>query len=410
MGNMARSADFRGIASVRADASDANKILADLHKAFHDFKAENDERLKGKADVVVDEKIDRMNGAITDFQSALDDVNAKLASISINANAVGGGNSVVVDSEYTESFNAYFRNSEIRADLRKSDATQGGYFTPIEWDRTVIDKLVRVSPMRSVASQITISTAGFSKVVNQKGTTSGWAAEAAARNETNTPALGSISFIPHEIFAMPAATQVMLDDALIDVESWLAGEVEQEFAFQEGIAFVSGDGSNKPNGILTYVTGGANAAVHPYGAITTVDSGAAAGLTGDGIINLVYDLPSEFTANARFAMNRNTERAARLLKDGDGNYLWQPSYQAGAPATMAGYPLTEMAAMPDLAAGSKSVLFGDFQRTYLVVDRSGISVLRDPYTAKGFVRFYTVKRVGGGLLNPEPMRALNTAA
>ena len=173
---------------------------------------------------------------------------------------------------------------------------------------------------------------------------------------------------------------------------------------------MSGTGANgRPNGILTYVTGGANAAAHPYGAITLTNSGAATSVTADGIINLVHALPSAFLQNAQFAMNRDTMRAVRLLKDTTNQYLWQPSYQAGTPSTLAGYAVNEVAAMPNLAAASRSVLFGDFKRSYLIVDRVGVRLLRDPFTNKPYVMFYTTKRVGGGLLNPESMKCLNTS-
>ncbi len=173
---------------------------------------------------------------------------------------------------------------------------------------------------------------------------------------------------------------------------------------------MSGNGANKPNGVLTYVTGGANAAAHPFGDIKTVNSGAAGALTPDGILNLVYALPSAFTQNATFIMNRATQGAIRKLKDGQGNYLWQPATVAGQPATLNGFPIEEMAAMPDIAAGAKPVLFGDFRRGYLIIDRIGVRVLRDPYTNKPYVMFYTTKRVGGGLLNPEVLKAMNVSA
>lgn len=408
MGMMKAPASFRGLVTVRADATDPNKILADLQKAFADFKAENDKRLNDKADVVTDEKVDRISAEVSNLQSALDDATARIDAMRVNG---GGLETAVRDPEYTEAFSAFFKTGDVQANLRKGADSEGGYVTPIEWDRTILDRLVRISPMRSLAQTITISNAGFSKLFNLKGTASGWVGETTARTETATATFGTLNYVPGEIYANPAATQNILDDAEVNLEAWLAAEVEQEFAFQEGLAFVSGDGSNnRPNGILTYVTGGANAAAHPYGAITTVNSGAAATVTADGIINLIYDLPSEFTAGARFAMNRNTERAVRLLKDGQNNYLWQPSYQQGMPATLAGYAVSEVAAMPDLAASSTSILFGDFARTYLIVDRLGTRVLRDPFTNKPFVQFYTTKRVGGGLLNPETMRAMVTAA
>ena len=202
-----------------------------------------------------------------------------------------------------------------------------------------------------------------------------------------------------------------LDDAAVDLEAWLADEVEGEFARQEGIAFLSGDGANKPFGLLTYVTGAANAAKHPWGAIPVLNSGSAAAMDKpDALIDLVYSLPAKYRANAKFYLNRLTQGAVRKLKDGQGNYLWQPSFQMGQPATLAGERIEEVPDLPDIAAGAIAALYGDMEQTYLIVDRLGIRVLRDPYTNKPYVGFYTTKRVGGGVNNPEAMRALKIAA
>jgi HK97 family phage major capsid protein len=221
-----------------------------------------------------------------------------------------------------------------------------------------------------------------------------------------------MTIVVGEMYANPYAAQQMLDDALIDVEAWLAGEVQTEFAYQEGVAFISGSGANgRPNGILTYVTGGTNAAANPLGAIGLVNSGAAAALTADGIINLIHALPSAFTQRAVHLMNRNTMGKVRLLKDSTNQYLWQPSYAVGQPQTLGGYPITEVAAMPDIAAGTKAIAFGDVQQTYTIVDHAaGTRVLRDPFSAKPYVTFYTTKRVGGAVVNPEAMKVQNIAA
>lgn len=399
-----------GAAYVRADASDVNAILKGLLKTVEDFKETHAEQIKGVNakfdDVVTREKLDKVNSHITTLQTAIDELNAKAA-------AVGMGNNTadrVVDKEYTTAFAQHFRRGDVQASLNKGTNPEGGYTAPVEWDRTVTDKLILVSPMRQVCNSIEISTAGFSKLFNLRGTASGWVGETAARPETATPTFGSMTYLPGEMYANPAATQPMLDDGLIDLETWLAGEVETEFSYQENLAFVSGSGANnRPNGILTYVTGGANAAAHPFGDIKTVASGNAAALTADGIVSLVHALPDIFTANARFIMNRNTLEKVRLLKDGQGNFLWQPSYAAGQPQTILGYAVTEVPAMPNVAAGAKPMLFGDFKRGYLIVDRQGIRVLRDPFSNKPYVMFYTTKRVGGGLLNPEVLKALNIA-
>ena len=390
-------------------SQEIKSLIEGVNQAFATFKAENNAALegvkKGQADALQALKVDRINADIEKLQSAVDEANTRIAAAQMQGVAQGG----LKDKEYTSAFQAHFKRGEVQASLNKGVAGEGGYLAPTEWDRTITDKLVQVSPLRSLATVQTISTNAFSKLFNQKGTTSGWVGETAARPETATPTFGTLTYTTGELYANPAATQQMLDDAEVDLESWLAAEVQQEFAYQEGVAFLSGNGTNKPNGLLTYITGGANAAAHPYGAITTVNSGAAAALTTDGILSLVYELPSEFTGNARFIMNRKTQAAVRKLKDGQGNYIWQPSYVAGQPSTVNGFPVTEVAGMPDVAAAAKPIVFGDF-KGYMVIDRVGVRVLRDAYTAKPYVTFYTTKRVGGGLLNPQVLKALNVAA
>jgi HK97 family phage major capsid protein len=390
--------------------SEIKPLIEALQKQFHDFKAEHTAQLdavkKGNTEAFQALKVDQINAEIDRLQKAVDDTNIKMAAAELGGAASGRP---VKDREYTSAFNAHMKRGDIQASLSKGTAADGGFTAPTEWDRTITDKLVQVSPMRQLATVQSISGNAFSKLFNQKGTTSGWVGETAARPETNTPTFGSLTYTTGEIYANPSATQQMLDDSEVNLEAWLAGEVEQEFALQEGLAFLSGNGTNRPTGILNYVTGGANATTHPYGAITTVNSGNAALLTADGIVNLTEALPTEFTGNARFVMNKATVTAIRRLKDGQGNYLWQPTFASGGPATINGYAYTEMAGMPNIAAGTKPILFGDFARGYLVIDRVGVRVLRDPFTAKPYINFYTTRRVGGGLLNPEVLRALNVA-
>jgi HK97 family phage major capsid protein len=397
----------RGIVSVRAE-TDVKALIEGVNKAFADFKAEHSKQLedvkKGQADALQALKVDRINAEITSLQTAVDEANAKIAAAQMN----GGAGSRVKDKEYTDAFHAHMKRGDIQASLNKGAAAEGGYLAPTEWDRSIVDKLVLVSPMRQLATVQTISTNGFTKLVNLKGTASGWVGESAARPETATPTFGSVTYNTGEIYANPAATQQMLDDAEVNLEAWLAGEVEQEFAKQEGAAFVNGDGVSKPIGLLQYATGGV--ATHPLGQIANLGSGAVGAITADAILDLIHALPTAFTLGARFAMNRSTEGTIRKLKDGQGNYLWQPSYQAGAPATLAGYAISEVPDMPNVAAGALAVAFGNFARTYLVIDRVGVRVLRDPFSNKPFVQFYTTKRVGGGLLTPEPMKFIKVNA
>ncbi|MCU1133241.1 phage major capsid protein [Stenotrophomonas maltophilia] len=403
----------RGLVSVHADGGsqpDVKVLVESLNKAFADFKAEHTKQLeeikKGNADALQALKVDNINADITRLQAAVDQANTQMAAFQMGG---GAGGERLADAEYSTAFSAHFRKGDVQAALNKGVAEEGGYLAPVEWDRTITDRLVILSDMRQLANVVPCSGAGLTKLYNMGGTASGWVGEEDARPQTAGPQFKSLGFGWGEIYANPAATQQLLDDSEIDLEAWLAGEVDTEFARQEGAGFFAGDGVNKPFGILTYVEGGANAAKHPFGAIKVVNSGAAAAITADGIIDLVYDLPSAFTANARFAMNRKTQGAVRKLKDAQDNYLWQPSLIAGQPATLAGFPVQDVAATPDVAANAVAALFGDFKQTYTVYDRKGVRVLRDPFTNKPYVQFYTTKRVGGGVHNPEPMRALKIA-
>lgn len=403
---------MRGIVAVRADAGgDVKALIAELNKDWETFKAtmaDKDKELAKKFDdVVTTEKLDRINSSVADLQKLVDDTNAKIAAMSVGA----GGAAEIEDPEYTEAFRAHFRKGEVQASLNKGTDPEGGYLAPVEWDRTITDKLIEVSPMRRIASVQTISTAGFKKVYNLRGATSGWVGETAARPQTDTPTFGSQTFTPGEIYANPAATQQMLDDAEINLEQWLGNEVETEFSYQEGLAFIAGDGTNKPAGFLTFATGGTHAATNPLGSIEVLTSQVAGGgVDSDELLTLIYMLPSAFTQNAGWVMNRSVQGEVRKLKDGQGNYLWQPSYQAGQPAMVAGYPVTEMPGMPDIALNAMPIAFGDFRRGYLIVDRTGVRVLRDPYTNKPYVHFYVTKRVGGGVQNPETIKLLKMAA
>lgn len=398
---------------VRADANDPKALVAQLQAAFVEFRAENDKQLDARfKDVVTAEKIDKINAALSDMQAAVDAQARQIA-----AGQMAGEPARVKDAEYTGAFNAFMRNGEtaahngaqVQASLKKSVDAEGGFLAPVEWDRTITDKLIEISPMREICAVQPMGVGSFKKLVNLRGTASGWVDEDDARAETATPQFGTYTYNSGELYANPAASQQMLEDAEFDLEQWLAGEIDAEFAYQEGVAFLSGDGSKKPTGVLTYVTGAANAAAHPLGDIKLANSGNAALLTADGMIALVHKLPTAYAQGASMIANRNTIEAIRKLKDTTNQYLWQPSFQAGTPATLLGYGLREVAGMPDVAANAVPVLFGDFKRGYVILDRVGTSVLRDPFSNKPFVQFYTRKRVGGGVLNPEALKGLKIA-
>lgn len=397
----------RGLVGVRADAStDIKALIEEQGKTFEAFKAAHQKELedlkKGMGDVVQSEQVDRINTSVGELQAAIDAANTKIAAMSLS----GTGPDAVKDAEYTEAFQAHFSKGQVQANLNKGADPEGGFLAPVEWDRTITDKLVEVSAMRSIASVQNISTAGFTKLFNLRGTGSGWVGEEEARPETSTPTFGSMVITPGEIYANPGATQGMLDDAAVDLESWLANEVQTEFAKQEGLAFVAGNGVNKPNGFLSYATGAANAAANPLGAIGVDPAAATTAVTEDELLDLIYGTPASYTNGARFVMNRTTLGKIRKLRDADGRQLWQPSSVAGQPSQLLAYPVTEMPDMPDMAANTTPIAFGNFARGYLIVDRTGVRVLRDPFTAKPKVLFYTTKRVGGAVVDPKAIRIL----
>lgn len=387
---------------IRADTPDMPGLIRQVQSSFEDFRARHERRT----------------------QAALDDINAR-----ISAGIAPGSNQTltVADPEYSGLFASWFRRGDQESELKAANATgnrqaiqaamqsgtdsAGGYLAPVEWDRRVNKALAPVSPMRRLARVIPTTVRAYSTLYSKDGWGSGWTGETAARPATSTPALEALVFPHGEIYANPGITQNLLDDGDFNLEAWLADEVAEEFGKQEGVAFVAGNGVNKPRGFLTYVEGGASDAHHPGGNLTVVLSGAAAALpSADGLIDFVYGLPSPYRQNARWLMNSMTAAAIAKFKDGDGNYLWRETYVAGQPATLLGYPVEIDENMPDVAAGTLPVAFGDFQRGYVINDRQGVRILRDPYTNKPFVHFYTTKRVGGGVDDIEAIRLLRIGA
>ena len=211
---------------------------------------------------------------------------------------------------------------------------------------------------------------------------------------------------------MPAATATLLDDSAVNIDEWIASEVELTFAVQEGAAFVGGDGSNKPKGFLNYAT--VDNSAWTWGKIGTIASGAAGAFPAedpsDVLVDAIYALKAGYRQNGAFVMNRKTQATIRKFKDSGGAYLWQPPAQAGGRASLMTFPLVEAEDMPDIAADSLSIAFGDFRRGYLVVDRLGVRVLRDPYSAKPYVLFYTTKRVGGGVQDFDAIKLVKFSA
>ena len=289
----------------------------------------------------------------------------------------------------------------------------GGYAVPREIDGAIDRLLVAASPIRSIANVVKVGSSGYRKLVTTGGTPSGWAAETAARPDSATPVFAEIAPPSGELYANPSASQAMLDDAGFDVEAWLADEIAVEFARAEGQAFVSGNGVNRPKGFLANPVSDARDGVRPFGTLQFLSAGAAGGFGADPqerLIDLVQSLRAPYRQGASFVMNAATSARIRKFKTSDGAFVWQPSLAAGQPATLLGYPVVEAEDMPDIAAGSLSIAFGNFRHGYLIAERSETAILRDPYSNKPFVSFYATKRVGGCISNSEAIKLLKFQA
>lgn len=291
---------------------------------------------------------------------------------------------------------------------------EGGYAVPREIDAAIDATLKSISPIRAIANVVQTGSAGYRKLVTSGGAPSGWASETGARAETGTPTFHEIVPPSGELFANPAASQAMLDDAQFDVESWLAGEIAMEFAKAEGAAFINGTGVNRPKGFLTGTVTDEADGVRAFGSLQYVASGAAGGFAAsnpqDRLIDLVQALRAPYRQGAVFVMNSATLARIRKFKTSDGAFLWQPGLVAGQPDTLLGYPVVEAEDMPDIAADSLSIAFGNFRAGYVIAERSATTILRDPYTNKPFVHFYAVKRVGGAVANSEAIKLMKFAA
>jgi HK97 family phage major capsid protein len=266
--------------------------------------------------------------------------------------------------------------------------------------------------MRAISGIRQVSGSVYKRPFATAGADTGWVAETASRSQSAAPTLAELQFPTMELYAMPAASQTLLDDTIVNIDEWLAEEVRLAFAAQEGTAFVTGDGTNKPKGLLSYDTVANGSWV--WGKLGYVASGAAGAFPssnpGDKLLDLVYATKAPYRANGTFLMSRATVSAVRKLKDGQGNYLWQPANGPGEWPSLLGYPVAESEDMPAIGADALGIAFGDFSRGYLIVDRAGIRVLRDPYTAKPYVLFYTTKRVGGGVQDFDAIKLLKFAA
>lgn len=385
---------------------DVALLFAEFSTAFEEFKRTNDQRLgeiekRGSADGLLEGKLERLNTVLDGHKAALDRATAERGRPAIE------GKGALPDGEYKEAFSSYVKRGEEKA-LQAGVAGDGGYVVPAEVENEITRLMTHLSPIRAIAGVRQVSASVYKRPITISGPQTGWVGETASRPTTNSQTLAELSYPTTELYAMPAATSSFLDDAAVDVGQWIADEVNAAFAAQETTAFVNGDSVNKPSGFLgSPKVAETSWAWGSLGYLATgVSGGMPAGHASDILIDLVYALKAGYRQNASWVMNRKTQGALRKLKDADGNYLWQPAAAADGKASFMGFPLVEAEDMPNMAANSYSVAFGDFRRGYLIVDRQGVSVLRDPFSSKPYVLFYTTKRVGGGIADYDAIKLL----
>jgi HK97 family phage major capsid protein len=327
---------------------------------------------------------------------------------------------VELDAPHKKAFNAYLRTGDddgLRGlslegkAMSTAVAADGGYLVDPQTADSIRSMLVSTSSLRAVANVVQVDAVSFDVLIDRSEVGSGWATETAATTETATPTIERISIKLHELSAMPKASQRLLDDSAFDVEGWLAGKIATRFIRAEAGAFINGDGVDKPRGILL-PTKVANA-TWTWGNLGYVPTGAAADFAttnaSDCIVNLVYALGADYRANGTFLMNSKTAGAVRKMKDADGRFMWGDSLQAGEPARLMGYPVLICEDMPDVAANSFPIAFGDFAAGYTIAERPDLRILRDPFSAKPHVLFYASKRVGGDVTDFAAIKLLRVS-
>lgn len=420
-----------------------------IAEAYEEYKATNDQRIalleKGRNGEAKElgEKLKRIDADITKFDGLKTDLEAemkfqrdRIEALEAKASNPKKTADEVMQDEYKSAFMSWMRNkgqdsaSEAKMDTLAKKArlegkaitigtpSAGGYAVPEEIAREIERLELKFSPVRNLVKVVQTGTSDYKELVNLRGASSGWVGESGSRSATNTPTLREVVPTHGEIYSYPQVSEWALDDMFFNVESWLAEEVAQEFAQEEGLAVISGNGSSKPTGMLntTPVTTADFAsplrAAAAYQFISSDldadDSPAGIGIRADSLIDTVYTLNSAYRADATWIMNSLTTAAVRKLKTADGAYHWAPGLQAGQPAMLLGYPVATWEQMSDIGANNFPIGFGNWRRAYVLVDRVGLRITRDAVTSIGHVKFYVRRREGGIVLNNDAAKFIRT--
>jgi HK97 family phage major capsid protein len=403
-----------------ASLESINLKVDQLGQAWEQFKSVNDLRLKevekkGSADALHTAQLNKINDFMDQTKDALDATAKRVDEISALSNRPMNSEAKAASPEeaaHHQGFLAYIKKGQDvgLAELEKKALSvgsdpDGGYLVTPQMSSQIITQVYETSPLRQVATVETISTDSLDILEDRdEAAEGGWVSETGSRSDSDTPQLGMKNIPVHEIYAQPKVTQKGLDDISIDIESWLARKVADIFMRKENTAFISGATPGKPRGILTYTAGTS------WKQVEQIVSGSAGEVTLDSLISIFYALKEGYAPNGTWLMRREMVKEIRLKKSGIGDYLWQPGLVAGQPDSILGRPVLQCADMPAKAVDALAIAFGDWKRAYTIVDRIGIRVLRDPFTEKPFIKFYTTKRVGGDVTNFEAFKILKLAA
>lgn len=419
--------------------------LAEAHEAY---KETNDARLKavekgntGEAKELA-AKLEKIDADVTKFARLKDQIEKehefqRERIEALEARAANPKKTAVdvIRDEYSQTFEGWIRakgqdsvlehkmqelgkKAREHKDITIASSAGGGYAVPEQIAREIERLELLFSPVRSLVKVVQTGTSDYKELVSLRGASSGWVGEAGSRTATDTPTLREVTPTHGELYAYPQVSEWALDDIYFNVDQWLSEEVAQEFAYQEGLAVISGNGSSKPTGMLNttpvttddFASPMRAAAAYEYIASDTDldDSPAVPGVRGDALIDTVFALNSAYRAGASWVMNSATTAAVRKLKTTDGQYHWQPGLQAGQPNMLLGYAVNTWEQMPNVGLNNFPIGFGNWRRAYVMVDRVGLRVTRDNVTNPGFVRFYIRKRVGGIVLNNDAAKFVRT--